>query len=170
MLCVAPEVPVYVGYKLTLFGTGSNGLHYSSQASLFMLWRVVLVCSSEENKAPDITNVTMLNDTVIEVVKSCLVSNLSMGGHTDLHVCHRETLTVVRYIDEILAPYVKPYDSPVGDEFIVIEYNASPHRARFFWRIFCGLRIWNECNGYLNLQIWMRYSIFWSTSADKWLP
>ncbi|GBL87849.1 hypothetical protein AVEN_192030-1 [Araneus ventricosus] len=36
-------------------------------------------------------------------------SGILLGGHTDLHVFHGGTLTGVRYRDEILDPYVRPY-------------------------------------------------------------
>ena len=57
-------------------------------------------------------------------------AGISLGGHTDLHVFHRGTLTAVRYRDEILAPYVIPYAGAIGDEFILMADNARAHRAR----------------------------------------
>ncbi|GBM85103.1 hypothetical protein AVEN_135881-1 [Araneus ventricosus] len=38
-----------------------------------------------------------------------LWAGISLDGHIDLHVFHGGTLTGVRYRDEILDPYVRPY-------------------------------------------------------------
>ncbi|GBM74152.1 hypothetical protein AVEN_216161-1 [Araneus ventricosus] len=52
-------------------------------------------------------------------------AGISLGGHTDLHVIHGGTLTGVRYRDEILDPYAGSF----GNDFILIDDNARPHRA-----------------------------------------
>ncbi|GFU86371.1 transposable element Tcb2 transposase [Trichonephila clavipes] len=68
----------------------------------------------------------------------------SLGGHTDLHVFHGGTVTGLRYRDEILDPYVRPYAAAIGNDFILMDDNARPHRARIvegsIWRI----TVWNE--------------------------
>ncbi|GFU77289.1 transposable element Tcb2 transposase, partial [Trichonephila clavipes] len=51
-------------------------------------------------------------------------------GHTDLHVFHGGTVTGLRYRDEILDPYVRPYAAANGNDFILMDDNARPHRAR----------------------------------------
>ncbi|GBM34870.1 Transposable element Tcb2 transposase [Araneus ventricosus] len=56
-------------------------------------------------------------------------AGISLGGHTDLHVFHGGTLTGVRYRDEILDTYVRPYASAIGNDFILMDDNARPHRA-----------------------------------------
>ncbi|GBM41188.1 hypothetical protein AVEN_35759-1 [Araneus ventricosus] len=56
-------------------------------------------------------------------------AGISLGGHTDLHVFHGGTLTGVRYRDEILDPYVRPYAGAIGNDFILMDDNARPHRA-----------------------------------------
>ncbi|GBM63790.1 hypothetical protein AVEN_72210-1 [Araneus ventricosus] len=56
-------------------------------------------------------------------------TGISLGGHTDLHVFHRGTLTGVRYRDEILDPYVRPYAGAIGNDFILMDDNVRPHRA-----------------------------------------
>lgn len=56
-------------------------------------------------------------------------AEISSGGYTDLHVLHGATVTGVRYQDEILDQYVHPYATVVGTDFILIDYNARPHRA-----------------------------------------
>ncbi|XP_061166684.1 uncharacterized protein LOC133175583 [Saccostrea echinata] len=55
---------------------------------------------------------------------------ISRDGRTDLHVLERGTMTGVRYRDEILDGYVRPYAGAVGPEFILMDDNARPHRAR----------------------------------------
>ncbi|GBM76809.1 Transposable element Tcb2 transposase [Araneus ventricosus] len=56
-------------------------------------------------------------------------AGISLGSHTDLHVFHRGTLTGARYRDEILDPYVRPYAGAIGNDFILMDDNARPHRA-----------------------------------------
>ncbi|GFV62391.1 transposable element Tc3 transposase [Trichonephila clavipes] len=55
---------------------------------------------------------------------------ISLGGHTDLHVFHGGTVTGLRYRDETLDPYVRPYAAAIGNDFILMDDNARPHRAR----------------------------------------
>ncbi|GFX16126.1 transposable element Tc3 transposase [Trichonephila clavipes] len=57
-------------------------------------------------------------------------AGISLGGHTDLHVFHGGTVTGFRYRDEILDPYVRPYAAAIGNDFILMDDNARPHRAR----------------------------------------
>ncbi|GBN51670.1 hypothetical protein AVEN_85041-1 [Araneus ventricosus] len=54
---------------------------------------------------------------------------ISLGGHTDLQVFHGGTLTGVRYRDEMLDPYVRPYAGTIGNYFILMNDNARPHQA-----------------------------------------
>ncbi|GBM37326.1 hypothetical protein AVEN_78073-1 [Araneus ventricosus] len=56
-------------------------------------------------------------------------AGISLGGHTDPHVFHGGTLTGVRYRDEILDPYVRPYAGAIGNDFILMDDNARPHGA-----------------------------------------
>ncbi|GFX39799.1 transposable element Tcb2 transposase [Trichonephila clavipes] len=56
-------------------------------------------------------------------------AGISLGGHTDLHVFHGGTVTGLRYRDEILDPYVRPYAAAIGNDFILMDDNARPHRA-----------------------------------------
>ena len=39
-------------------------------------------------------------------------------------------LTGIRYRDEVLDPIVRPYAGAIGDDFILMDDNARPHRAR----------------------------------------
>ncbi|GFX60276.1 transposable element Tcb2 transposase [Trichonephila clavipes] len=57
-------------------------------------------------------------------------AGISLGGHIDLHVFHGGTVTGLRYRDEILDPYVRPYAAAIGNDFILMDDNARPHRAR----------------------------------------
>ncbi|GFU99425.1 transposable element Tcb2 transposase [Trichonephila clavipes] len=56
-------------------------------------------------------------------------AGISLGGHTDLHVFHGGTVTGLRYRDEILDPYVRPYAAAIGNDFILMDDNARPRRA-----------------------------------------
>ncbi|GFW35436.1 uncharacterized protein TNCV_2612351 [Trichonephila clavipes] len=57
-------------------------------------------------------------------------AGISLGGHTNLHVFHGGTVTGLRYRDEILDPYVRPYAADIDNDFILMNDNARPHRAR----------------------------------------
>ena len=52
-----------------------------------------------------------------------------MQWKTDLHIIENGTLTAVRYVNEILDVYVRPYAGAIGADFILMEDNARPHRA-----------------------------------------
>ncbi|GFU91095.1 transposable element Tcb2 transposase [Trichonephila clavipes] len=54
---------------------------------------------------------------------------ISLGGKTDLPLFHGGTLTDVRYRDEMLDPYVRPYAGAIGNDFILMDDNARSHRA-----------------------------------------
>ena len=89
---------VYVGQGNMFPEPDNNGLLYNSLRSPGLHCRVIqvlIVYWSGENKAPDTTNITLLKDTVSEVVESWFFQ----GGN----------LTGVRYSDEILDAYVLPY-------------------------------------------------------------
>ncbi|GFV64776.1 transposable element Tc3 transposase [Trichonephila clavipes] len=46
-------------------------------------------------------------------------------------MCSMEgTVTGLRYRDETLDPYVRPYAAAIGNDFILMDDNARPHRAR----------------------------------------
>lgn len=52
------------------------------------------------------------------------------NGVTDLYVIDNGALTGVRYRDEILQPFVRPFAGAVGPDFLFMDDNARPHRAR----------------------------------------
>ena len=56
-------------------------------------------------------------------------AGISAQGKTDLHVIDNGTLTALRYVNEILDVYVRPYAGAVGANFILMEDNARAHRA-----------------------------------------
>ena len=47
-----------------------------------------------------------------------------------LFIIPNGTLTAARYRDEILHPIVRPFAGAVGPEFVLMDDNARPHRAR----------------------------------------
>ena len=57
-------------------------------------------------------------------------AGISMDGKTDLYVLPQGTMTAVRYRDEVLDVFVRPYAGAVGENFILMDDNAPPHRAR----------------------------------------
>ena len=56
-------------------------------------------------------------------------AGISMQWKTDLHTIENGTLTAVRYVNEILDVYVRPYAGAIGADFILMEDNARPYRA-----------------------------------------
>ena len=42
-------------------------------------------------------------------------------------------LTAVRYCNEILDQFVKPYAGAISPDFILMDDNARPHRAHMHW-------------------------------------
>lgn len=55
---------------------------------------------------------------------------ISLDGSTDLYVIRNGSLNALRYRDEILDPIVRPFAGAIGDDFILMDDNARPHRAR----------------------------------------
>ena len=54
---------------------------------------------------------------------------LASTEKTDLYVIENGTLTALRYYNEILDQFVRPYAVAIGREFILMDDNARPHRA-----------------------------------------
>ena len=48
---------------------------------------------------------------------------------TILHIIEKGTLTAVRYVNEVLDVYVRPYAGAIGADYILLDDNARPHRA-----------------------------------------
>ena len=57
-------------------------------------------------------------------------AGISALWKTDLHVIDNGTLTALRYVNEILDAYVRPYAGAVGENFILMDENARAHTAR----------------------------------------
>ena len=57
-------------------------------------------------------------------------AGISAQGKTDLHVIDNDTLKALRYVNEILDVYVRPYADAVGENFILMDDNARAHRDR----------------------------------------
>ncbi|UYV77413.1 hypothetical protein LAZ67_15000933, partial [Cordylochernes scorpioides] len=57
-------------------------------------------------------------------------AGISFSRRTPLHIFSGGTLTAQRYRDEILEPYLRPYKDQIGHNFILMDDNARPHRAR----------------------------------------
>jgi hypothetical protein len=56
--------------------------------------------------------------------------DISYDGSTDLYVIRNGSLTCIIYRDEIIAPIVRLYAGAIVDDFILMDDNARPHRAR----------------------------------------
>ena len=56
-------------------------------------------------------------------------AGISVQGKTDLHVIDNGTFPALRYVNEILDVYVRPYAGAVGENFILMDDNARAHRA-----------------------------------------
>ncbi|GBO18412.1 hypothetical protein AVEN_187095-1 [Araneus ventricosus] len=60
----------------------------------------------------------------------CVWGGISSGRHTDPHVFPRGTMNTQAYRDDILDAHVCPYASALGNDFLLQDDNARPHRAR----------------------------------------
>ena len=56
-------------------------------------------------------------------------ARISIQGKTDLNTIENGTLTTLRYVNEILDIYVRPYAGAIGADCILMDDNARPHRA-----------------------------------------
>ncbi|GFW55020.1 transposable element Tcb2 transposase [Trichonephila clavipes] len=68
-------------------------------------------------------------------------AGISLGCHTDFYVFQGGTFTAVIYRDEILDPCVYPYAGAIGNDFILMDDNARPHRAVIAEKYLEGLRL-----------------------------
>ncbi|GFW66029.1 transposable element Tcb2 transposase [Trichonephila clavipes] len=78
-------------------------------------------------------------------------SGISLGSHTDLHVFQGGTLTVVRYRNKILDPYIHLYAGAIGNDFLLMYDNARPHRAVIVEEYLEGLSL-ERMDGQLDIQ------------------
>ena len=56
-------------------------------------------------------------------------TGIGVNGNTDLYVIENGTLTALRYCNEILDQFVRPYADAIGPEFILMDDYAHPYRA-----------------------------------------
>ncbi|GFS48727.1 transposable element Tc3 transposase [Trichonephila clavipes] len=97
-------------------------IYNESDSGRLLIWR------REQRALDTIINPTLLKDSYRG--GGILVwAGISLGGHTDLHVFHGGTVTGLRYRDEILDPYVRPYAAAIGNDFILMDDNARPDRG-----------------------------------------
>ena len=57
-------------------------------------------------------------------------AGISMKGHTALYRLDNDTLTAIRYWNEILGPFVRSFAGALGPGFLLVHNNARPHVAR----------------------------------------
>ena len=61
-------------------------------------------------------------------------AGISRGGRTDLHIGMRGMMTGVRYRDDILDVYVRPYAGAIGSQFILVDERIiSSMRSSSIW-------------------------------------
>ncbi|GFU72358.1 transposable element Tcb1 transposase [Trichonephila clavipes] len=56
-------------------------------------------------------------------------AGIPLGYRIDLHTFKRDSVTAVRYRDEVLEPILRLYVAAVGPTFVLMDDNARPHRA-----------------------------------------
>ena len=57
-------------------------------------------------------------------------AGISYDRRTGLHVVLNGTVNAQRYIDDVLGPYVILYAGAIGEEFVLMDDNATAHLAR----------------------------------------
>lgn len=60
----------------------------------------------------------------------CVWGGICFNGRTELVVLINATMTAARYRDMVIEPIIVPFAAAIGDNFILIDDNARPHRAR----------------------------------------
>ena len=56
-------------------------------------------------------------------------TGIGLNGKTDLYIIDHGTLVALRYCNEILDQFVRPFARAIGPEIILMDDNARPHRA-----------------------------------------
>ncbi|GFV53834.1 transposable element Tc3 transposase [Trichonephila clavipes] len=134
-LCAFPstddsEGTAYAGQENMFLGRSNNGLLCCSQTSPDLQWRVIQGVSDLREQRTRYHQSNTVERHSYRGGGILVWAGISLGGHTDLHVFHGGTVTGLRYRDEILDPYVRPYAAAIGNDFILMDDNARPHRAR----------------------------------------
>lgn len=60
----------------------------------------------------------------------CVWGGICLNQRTELVVLQNTTMTSQRYHDMIIEPIIVPFAAAVGENFILIDDNARPHRSR----------------------------------------
>ncbi|GFU92119.1 uncharacterized protein TNCV_3683341 [Trichonephila clavipes] len=134
-LCAFPstddsEGTAYAGQEIMFLGRSNNGLLCCSQTSPDLQWSDsgrLLIWREQRTRYHHSNTVERHSYRGGGIL---VWAGISLGGHTDLHMFHGGTVTGLRYRDEILDPYVHPYAAAIGNDFILMDDNARPHRAR----------------------------------------
>ena len=58
-----------------------------------------------------------------------LLAGISVNGKTHFYVIENRTLMSLRYCNEILDHFVRPYAGVIGQEFILMDDNVRSHRT-----------------------------------------
>ncbi|KAI4878552.1 hypothetical protein NFI96_016749, partial [Prochilodus magdalenae] len=98
----------------------------------------LLVTESEELDPPPWKRSQLLTDRdpvlggtqALDNTAVMVWGGISLEGCTDLYRLDNDTLTAIRYQDEILGPVVRPYAGAVGPGFLLVHNNTRPHVAR----------------------------------------
>ncbi|GBN89922.1 hypothetical protein AVEN_172874-1 [Araneus ventricosus] len=61
-------------------------------------------------------------------------AGIATNGRTDLYVFAGDSVTAVRYRDEIIHPLARPFIAAMGTDAIFMDDNARPHGARLVRR------------------------------------
>ena len=57
-------------------------------------------------------------------------AGISLRARTELNIVENGSMNAERYISDILKDYVMPFAPYIGDQFILMYYNARPHVAQ----------------------------------------
>ncbi|GFS67652.1 transposable element Tcb2 transposase [Trichonephila clavipes] len=109
------EGPSYLGQEKTFPGPGNDGLlgfPLESDSGGVLIWRERSIRYHQSN------TVERHNYRGGRVM---VWAGISLGGPIDLNVFQEGTLTCVRYPDEILYPYVRPYAGAIDNDFILMD-------------------------------------------------
>ena len=53
-------------------------------------------------------------------------TDIGINGKADLYIIENGTLVALRYCNEILDQFARPYEGAIGPEFILMDDNARP--------------------------------------------
>ncbi|GFX37039.1 transposable element Tcb2 transposase [Trichonephila clavipes] len=110
----------------------NGAMFFFLASSVFLFIRIIGVLSSGGSVAVGIKS--CVRARVPESVRFggggvLVYGGITIDGRTDLYIIRDGPLTARRYSDEILRPIVVPYAAAIGDDFILMDDNCTPHRA-----------------------------------------